>query len=115
MGKLLQRTVVEQPYTVCFGSICGRSDATGLYEAVRAPTCFGISNNIPTFYAILEMYYSMSGTFFIPVGELRMALHEMWDVLNLPMGSLPYEEYFSCAKELAQMEKKELALHKKYR
>ena len=35
----------------------------GLYEAVRA-TCFRINISVPTFYAILEMYYSASGTFF---------------------------------------------------
>jgi len=39
------------------------------------------------------------------VGELGMALHEMWEVSALPMGSLPYEEYFSCEAELALLEK----------
>ena len=73
----------------------------GLHEAVKA-TCFGININIPTFYAILEMYCPALGTIFTPVGELEMALHEMWEVSNL--GSKPYEEYFSCAEELAQME-----------
>jgi len=48
----------------------------GLYEAVRA-TCFGISINMLTFYAIFEMYCPVSGTFFTPVDELEMALHEM--------------------------------------
>ena len=71
-----------------------------LYEGFRA-TCFRINISIPTFYAILEMYYPVSGTFFTPVGELGMALHEKWEVLNLPIGSLPYEEYFLCAEELA--------------
>jgi len=72
----------------------------GLYEVVRA-TCFEISISIPSFYTIFEMYCPVSGTFFTPIGELRMALHEMWEVLNLPMGSLPYEEYFPCVEELA--------------
>jgi len=80
----------------------------GLYEAVRA-TCFEI--NIPTFYAILEMYCLASGTFFTAVGKLGMALHEMWGVSNLPMGSLPYAGYFLCAEELAQLKKKEPALY----
>ena len=74
----------------------------GLYEAVRA-TCFRISISIPTFCTILEMYCPTLGTFFTPVGELGMALHEIWEVSNLPMGSLPYKEYFSCAEELAQL------------
>ena len=38
----------------------------GLYEAVRA-----------NFYAIFELYCPATGTFFTPVGELGMALHEM--------------------------------------
>jgi len=34
-----------------------------------------------------------------------MALHEMWEVSALPMGYLPYEEYFPCEAELALLEK----------
>ena len=45
----------------------------GLYEAIKA-TCFRISINNPTFYAILEMYCLPSGTFFTPVGKLGMVL-----------------------------------------
>ena len=44
-----------------------------------------------------------------------MALHEMWEVSNLPMGSKPYEEYFLCTEELAQIEKDEPALYEMYR
>ena len=85
-----------------------------LHKAIRV-MCFGMNINIPTFYTFLEMYYSMSGTFFTPVGELGMSLHEMWEVSNLPMGSKPYEEYFPCDEELARLEKNELALYEKYR
>jgi len=48
----------------------------GLHEAVRA-TCFGINISVPTFYAVLEMYFPAPGMFFTLVGELGMALHEM--------------------------------------
>ena len=85
----------------------------GLYEAIRA-TCFSINISVPTFYAIFEMYCLASGMFFTPIGELGMALHEMWEVSNLPMGSQPYEEYFPCAEDLAQMEKDEPALYDTY-
>jgi len=51
----------------------------GLHEAVRA-TCFEIGISKPTFYAILEMYCPVPGTFFTPVGELGMVLHVMWEV-----------------------------------
>ena len=72
----------------------------GLHEAVRA-TCFVININILNFYTVLEMYCPVSGTFFTLIGELGMALHEMWEVSNLFMGSKPYEECFPCAEELA--------------
>ena len=61
----------------------------GLYEAVRA-TCYGVQMSVANFYAIFELYYPATGTFFTPVGELGMALHEMWEVSALPMGYLSY-------------------------
>jgi len=76
----------------------------GLHEAFRA-TCYGIHMSVANFYAIFELYCPTTGTFFAPVGELGMALHEMWEVSALPMGSLPYEEYFSCEAGLALLEK----------
>ena len=48
----------------------------GLYEAVRA-TCYGIQMSVANFYAIFELYCPATGTFFTPVGELGMTLHEM--------------------------------------
>jgi len=75
-----------------------------LYEAVRA-TYYGIQMSIANFYAIFELYCPATGTFFTPVGELGMTLHEMWEVSALPLGSLPYEEYFPCEAELALLEK----------
>ena len=85
-----------------------------LYEAVRA-TCYGIDMNVACFYAIFELYCPASGTFFTPVGELGLALHEMWEVSTLPFGSLPYEEYFPCEAELALLEKQESVLFETYR
>jgi len=70
---------------------------------------------VACFYAIFELYCSASGTFFTPVGELGMALHEMWEISALPFGSLPYEEYFPCEAELALLEKQEPALIETYR
>ena len=76
----------------------------GLHEAVRA-TCHGIKISVPNFFAIFKLYCLASGTFFTPIGELGLALHEMWGVSNLVMGSMSYEEYFPCMMELEQMEK----------
>ena len=39
----------------------------------------------------------------------------MWEVSALPMGSLPYEEYFPCEAELTLLEKQEPALFETYR
>jgi len=58
--------------------------------------------SVPNFYALLELYYPSFGTFFTPVGELGLALHEMSEISNLPPGSLPYEEYFPCTAEFKQ-------------
>jgi len=48
----------------------------GLREAVRA-ICYGIQMSVANFYAIFELYCPATGTFFTPVSELGMALHEM--------------------------------------
>ena len=85
-----------------------------LREAVRA-TCYSIQMSVANLYAIFKLYCPAKGTFFTPVGELGMTLHEMWEVSALPMGYLPYEEYFPCEPELALLEKKEPALFETYR
>ena len=79
----------------------------GLYKTVRA-TCYNIQMSVANFYAIFELYCPATGTFFTPVGELGMALREMWEVSALPLGSLPYEVYFPGEAEL--LEKQELSL-----
>ena len=75
-----------------------------LCEAIRA-TCYGIQMSVANFYAIFELYWPATRTFFTPVGELGMVLHEMWEVYALLMGSLPYEKYFLCEAELMLLEK----------
>jgi len=86
----------------------------GLHGVVRA-AYFGINSSIPNFYTILELYCSTSCTFFTPVSELGRVFYEMWEVFNLPMGSMPYEEYFLCVEELAQLEKDKLSTYETYR
>jgi len=70
--------------------------------------------SVANFYTIFELYCPTTGTFFTSVGELGMTLHEMWKVSALPMGSLPYEEYFPCVAKLALLEKQEPALFETY-
>ena len=85
-----------------------------LHEAVRA-TCYGIEISVPNFFAIFNLYFSASGTFFTPVGELGLALHEMWEISNLPIGSMSYEKYFPCIIELEQIEKDDPKMFEIYR
>jgi len=85
-----------------------------LYEAVRS-TCNEMEISVPNFYAILELYCPFTGIFFTPIEELGLALHEMWEVSKLPMGNLPYEEYFPCAQELQQLSSQNRALYETFR
>ena len=62
---------------------------------------------MPNLFTIFELYYLALGMFFTPIGELGLALHDMWEVSNLPMGSLQYEEYFPSMMELKQLEKED--------
>jgi len=48
----------------------------GLREAVRA-ICYDIQISVANFYAIFELYCLATSTFFTPMGELDMTLHEM--------------------------------------
>jgi len=86
----------------------------GLHEVVRA-TCHGMEISVPNFFAIFELYCPTMGTFFTPVGELGLALHEMWEISNLPMGLMPYKECFPCAMELEQIEKDDPKMFETYR
>ena len=64
----------------------------GLYEAIRAVQ-YGLPQSTQHFYAILECYNPETCTFFTPVGEMGLALQEMYEVSGLVMGDAPYEEY----------------------
>jgi len=64
----------------------------GLYGAVRA-VLYDIPQSTQHFYAILEWYNPATCTFFTPIGEMGLALHEMYEVSGLIIGDAPYEEY----------------------
>ena len=66
------------------------------------------------FFAIFKLYYPASGIFFTLVGELGLLLHEIWEISNLSVGSIRYEEYFPCTIELEQMEKDNPELFETY-
>ena len=70
----------------------GLLEQVGLRHAVRAVQ-YGIPQSSHNFYGILEHYNHLTGTFFTPVGEMGLALHELYEVSGLVMGDAPYEEY----------------------
>jgi len=60
----------------------------GLHGAVRA-IMHGIPQSNHHFYAILERHNPDTFTFFISVGEMGFALHEIHEVSGLVMGDIP--------------------------
>ena len=54
----------------------------GLYHSVRAVQ-YGLSQSSHHFYGVLERYNHLTGTFFMPVGETGLTLHEMYEVSGL--------------------------------
>lgn len=66
------------------------------------------------FYAIFEKYNSESCTFYTPVGELGMALHEMYVVYGLSWGEVPYEERYLHHIELNEMKRKHSDMYDTY-
>ena len=76
MGTPHSETVVEGLAIVFLEYFEEELKRIGLHEAVRA-TCHEIEINVPNFFSIFELYCTALGTFFIPVGELELALHEI--------------------------------------
>ena len=76
----------------------------GLYGAVRAIQ-YGILQSIQHFYAILERYNPNTCIFFTSIGEMGLALHEMYEVSGLIIGDAPYEEYVPSTEEQYMLKK----------
>jgi len=51
------------------------------------------------------------GTFFTLVGEIGLALHELYEALVLVMGDAPYEEYIPASEELHLLRKEDPAVY----
>ena len=76
----------------------------GLYGAMRVVQC-GISQSTQHFYAILERYNPENYTFFTPIREMELTLHEMYKVSGLMIGDALYEEYVPSTEELHLLKK----------
>ena len=75
-----------------------------LYGAVRAVQ-YDIPQSTQHFYAILERYNPKTCIFFTPIGEMGLALHEMYEVSGMMIGDAPYEEYIPSTEELYLLKK----------
>jgi len=86
---------------------------TGLYQAVRAIQ-YSISQSSHHFYGVLERYNSLTGTFFTLVGEMGLALHELYEILGLVIGDAPYEEYVPTTEERHLLKKEDPQVYDTY-
>jgi len=71
----------------------------GLYQAVRAVQ-YGLPQSSRLVYGVLKHYNPLMSTFFILVGEIGLALFELYEVLGLVIRDAPYEEYVPTTEEL---------------
>ena len=78
----------------------------GLYHLVRAIQ-YGLPQSSHNFYGVLEHYNPLMGTFFTPTREMKLTLHELYEVSGLVMGDTPYEEYILTSEELHLLRKED--------
>ena len=78
----------------------------GLYHSVRVVQ-YGLPQSSHNFYGVLERYNLLTGIFFTPVREMRLALHKLYEILGLVMGDAPYEEYVLTSEELHLLRKED--------
>jgi len=85
----------------------------GLYGTVSAIQ-YGISQSTQHFYVVLKRYNTETCTFFTPIGEMKLVLHEMYEVSGLMIGDAPYEEYVSSTEDLHLLKKGEALVYETY-
>jgi len=84
-----------------------------LNRVVRAVQ-YNISHSSQHFYGILEQYNPETCTFFTLIGEMGLALHEMYEVSGLVIRDFPYEEYVPSTKELHLLKKSDPLVYETY-
>ena len=55
----------------------------------------------------MERYNPLTGTFFTPVREMRLSLHELYEISDLVIGDALYEEYAPTTKEVHLLKKED--------
>lgn len=69
-----------------------------LYCIIRTVQ-YGIPTSRFHFFYLLKLYNPNINTFFTPLGELGLALHEIFEVLRLPIEKISYKEYVPIGEE----------------
>lgn len=82
----------------------------GFFNVVRA-TQYGIDTNPALLFVVLELYNPTTDTFFILDGKMGFTLHEMWQILGLPIRDVSYEEYFFGTEEFEILASRDSALY----
>jgi len=59
-------------------------------------------------------YNPKTYTFFTPIGEMGLALHEMYEVSGLEIGDASYEEYVPSIEELHLLKKRDPMVYETY-
>jgi len=85
----------------------------GLYHSVKVVQ-YGLPQSSYHFYGILERHNPLTGIFFTPIGEIGLALHELYEVPGLVIGDAPYEEYVPTTEELHLLKREDPQVCKTY-
>ena len=92
-----------------FENLCCRQDYTGL---LGLPSMvFRRATNIST---LSWSDNPETCTLFTPIGEIGLALHEMYEVSGLIIGDAPYEEYVPSTEELHLLKKSDPLVYETY-
>ncbi|XP_020271479.1 uncharacterized protein LOC109846644 [Asparagus officinalis] len=71
----------------------------------------GLQISVGHFLRLFEIYNPDTNTFFTKNGELGLALYEMMKVSGLPIGDVPYQEFFPTTSQLNKMKDRSSVTH----
>jgi len=75
---------------------------------------YGLPQSFHNFYGIFKRYNPLTNTFFTRVGEMGLALHELYEASGLVIGDAPYEEYVPTTEELHLLKRENPQMYETY-
>ena len=106
VGPFYRQILVELDGWICSRRARG-SAATGGVISLYQGCPIWPPAEFPQFLWRAGAYNPLTGTFFTPVGEMRLALHELYEVSGLVIGDAPHEEYVPTSEELHLLKKED--------